>query len=185
MRTPKSRFWSLLFALIPGCGQMYLGFMKRGLSLMIYCAIPVLLSAMGNLDILFLGAVIVWAYSFFDALNLRALDPETLAAIPDELLVPGNLPQLQFKSDKIYKTAGILLILVGAYSIWNMIFWTLYNDLYDYEPYLAHIIYAVNNLVPRLLISVAIIWLGIRLTRSKKQETALLEEPTDEFNQKA
>ncbi len=184
MRKPKSRFWSFIFALIPGCAQMYLGFMKRGLSLMAYFILPIVVGEIGNLGFIAILSLVVWAYSFFDALNLRALDPDTLAAMPDDLLVIGNGMQLNIKSDKLYKIGGIVLILIGVYSIWNMVFWSLYNNLYDFEPVIAELLYTVNNLVPRVAVSAVIIYLGIRLTRHKKEEIVIAEEPTDEFNEK-
>lgn len=34
MTRKKRGFWTFCFSLIPGAGEMYLGFMKRGLSMM-------------------------------------------------------------------------------------------------------------------------------------------------------
>ena len=34
MRHKKNRFWTFLFSLFPGAGEMYMGFMKQGVSLM-------------------------------------------------------------------------------------------------------------------------------------------------------
>ena len=184
MRKPKSKFWSFVFALIPGCGQMYLGFMKRGLSLMIYFIIPISVGEIGNLGIVFLIAPVVWAYSFFDALNLRALDPDALAATPDNLLIPGDDVQFNLKSDKVYKIGGLILILIGIYTLWGMAFWSLYNTLYDHNVLVAEIVYNVSTLVPRVAVSALIIYFGIRLMRHKKRETAITEELIDEPNEK-
>ncbi len=35
MQRKKSRFWLFMWSLIPGAGDMYLGFMKMGISLML------------------------------------------------------------------------------------------------------------------------------------------------------
>ena len=66
----KNGFLTLLFAFIPGAGQMYQGYMKRGLSLILMCC------AIGAVAVLFspvaLFLLVVFMYSFFDTLNLRA-----------------------------------------------------------------------------------------------------------------
>lgn len=35
MRKRKNGFWTFVFSFIPGCAEMYMGFMKMGLSLMV------------------------------------------------------------------------------------------------------------------------------------------------------
>ena len=35
MTRKKRGFWTFIFSLIPGAGEMYLGFMKRGVSTML------------------------------------------------------------------------------------------------------------------------------------------------------
>ena len=35
MKNKKSRFWVFVFSFLPGAGEMYMGFMKMGLSLML------------------------------------------------------------------------------------------------------------------------------------------------------
>lgn len=76
----KSRILTFLFALWPGAGQMYLGYMKRGVSLMgIFC---LLISITGflNLSFLFFLLPVIWFYAFFDTLNLRSMSYEFLPA---------------------------------------------------------------------------------------------------------
>ena len=68
----KSRILTFLFALWPGAGQMYLGYMKRGVSLMgIFC---LLISITGflNLSFLFFLLPVIWFYAFFDTLMFQS-----------------------------------------------------------------------------------------------------------------
>ena len=68
----KNGILTLLFACIPGAGQMYQGYMKRGLSL-ITMFLPVYYPRQHHgLDALVVGCIVVYMYSFFDTLNLRA-----------------------------------------------------------------------------------------------------------------
>lgn len=66
----KNGLLTLLFAFIPGAGQMYQGYMKRGLSLMLMCCVIGVLAMLFAPIALFL--MLVFMYSFFDTLNLRA-----------------------------------------------------------------------------------------------------------------
>lgn len=57
---------------IPGAGQMYQGYMKRGLSLITMFCLFIILGSTTGLDALVVGCIVVYMYSFFDTLNLRA-----------------------------------------------------------------------------------------------------------------
>ena len=66
----KNGILTFLFAFCPGAGQMYQGYMKRGLSLItMFC---VAFGAGTLLEVLYVAMPIVWMYSFFDTFNLRA-----------------------------------------------------------------------------------------------------------------
>ena len=79
----KSGFLTFCFACLPGAGEMYLGYMKRGLSVMIAFWGLIFVASLLNMGILGILAPIIWAYSFFDTFNLRAQTPEQVAANPD------------------------------------------------------------------------------------------------------
>ena len=74
----KSKILTFLFALFPGAGQMYLGYMKRGVSLM--TAFFLVFALMGFLGMSFLAFFlpVIWFYAFFDTLNLRSMSYEYL-----------------------------------------------------------------------------------------------------------
>ena len=66
----KNGILTLLFAFIPGAGQMYQGYMKRGLSLVLMAA-AISMAAMLIPPVAF-ALLVVFMYSFFDTFNLRA-----------------------------------------------------------------------------------------------------------------
>ena len=68
----KHGFLLFLCTLFPGCGQMYQGYMKRGISLTF--GFFAILAAAGFLSIAPLAFFlpVVWLYAFFDSYNLRA-----------------------------------------------------------------------------------------------------------------
>ena len=44
----KNAFLTFIFACIPGAGQMYYGYMKRGTSLLVYFCLFIMLGAFGG-----------------------------------------------------------------------------------------------------------------------------------------
>ena len=80
----KNRGLAIIFGLLPGAGHMYLGKMKRGLTLMIlFWGIIGVSGSMGFALPLF-ALPIIWFYAFFDCLNLSAMDNGSLERAPDE-----------------------------------------------------------------------------------------------------
>ena len=70
----KNGILTLLFACIPGAGQMYQGYMKRGLSLITMFCLFIILGSTTGLDALVVGCIVVYMYSFF-----RYLEPPRAA----------------------------------------------------------------------------------------------------------
>lgn len=60
----KNGILTLLFACIPGAGQMYQGYMKRGLSLITMFCLFIILGSTTGLDALVVGCIVVYMYSF-------------------------------------------------------------------------------------------------------------------------
>lgn len=67
----RNAFLTYVFSLCPGAGQMYQGYMKRGLSHILLFVIPIMLGSVFMPALVVLSAV-VFMYSFFDSINLRA-----------------------------------------------------------------------------------------------------------------
>ena len=118
----KNGILTLLFACIPGAGQMYQGYMKRGLSLITMFCLSTFLGAWTQIAIFYIGAPIIYMYSFFDTLNLRAqLAAEK--APEDDYLVHFNwhdARMTQFMGES-HKLVGWGLIALGAIVFYNNI----------------------------------------------------------------
>ena len=118
----KNGILTLLFACIPGAGQMYQGYMKRGLSLITMFCLFIILGSTTGLDALVVGCIVVYMYSFFDTLNLRAqLAAEK--APEDDYLVHFNwhdARMTQFMGES-HKLVGWGLIALGAIVIGTLI----------------------------------------------------------------
>ena len=163
----KNSFLTFLFACIPGAGQMYYGYMRRGLSMtLIFC-----LACMAGtlLPPLFLLAPVVWMYSFFDTYDLIRYMAAGSPKEDDYLWgdrVDWNV--IRHMTPSAGKVVGWGLILVGVWVIWatwiapliSGLFYTLGLDYYIVDDFLRQ--------VPTLLVAGALIWLGVRLLHRSK-----------------
>lgn len=73
MSRRKSGFWTFICSLIPGAGEMYLGFLREGVSIMTLCAVLLACDSWIGLYPAAYGLPILWFYSFFDTHNKAGL----------------------------------------------------------------------------------------------------------------
>ena len=115
----KHGFLLFLTSCIPGCGEMYQGYMKRGMSILtIFCGIFALavFLEIGALAVLMLP---VWLFSFFDSYNLRA-QAEADAAPPDGYLFglsDVDSHQMSALLQKRHSLVGWGLVALGVWFI--------------------------------------------------------------------
>ena len=163
MTRKKSGFLTFCFSLIPGAGEMYMGFMKQGLSIMaVFWGLIFIASYLSIGPVLFV-LPILWCYSFFNVHNLRGMSDEEFYAVEDDYV---------FRMDRVFKTdkwnkkqndilAGIL-IFVGVAVLWN----NLTDCLYGFVP--SWIYWEVIGVIPQIIIAVILIVAGVMLIRGKK-----------------
>lgn len=166
----SSNFWSLVFALMPGCGQMYMGLMDRGLQLLTAFMGIFVLGVLTE-GILIALSAIIWFYSFFDSLNIRRqiLMGESVA---DEPVYPLNMKAINPKN------IGYGLVVIGGLTILrriNSLVINLANDIFNINipTYWIDAIY--RNIVPTGLLI-----LGILLIRKAKNIESPSKETIDE-----
>ena len=70
--TPKHGLLFFITSCLSGCGQMYQGYMKRGLSLLLLFFVILAVSGFLGLAALAFFLPVVWLYAFFDSYNLCA-----------------------------------------------------------------------------------------------------------------
>ena len=162
----KNGILTFLFAFVPGAGQMYQGYMKRGLSLITLFFLCIM-AGMLLLEPLVLTALIVWMYSFFDTYDLIrylvAGDPK-----PDEFLLPPDW-QKQFggakakMTPKMNKIIGWCLLLTGAYVMYDSVIWPIVESIFVQLGIHWSMIYAINDVIPSIVVAVLLIAFGGRL----------------------
>lgn len=182
MQKKKSRFWLFIWSLVPGAGHMYLGFMKMGLSLMLGFMVLIAVADLTGLGVLAIFPIALYIYSFFHANNLGALNDAEFYSIRDQYLFGmeglDSIEKMRIGiSQKYRKIAAVVMIVIGVIMLWNMVF-DLFVDIYGWNNYYVR---QINNFMsyrmPRAVIAVAVIWIGISLIRGKKVE--YIEEEQD------
>ena len=178
----KNGILTLLFAFIPGAGQMYQGYMKRGLSLVLMTAAICIAAALVS-PIMF-ALLVVFMYSFFDTFNLRAQISMGTAPEDDYLfhLDPQDKRLARMMLDS-HKLVGWCLIAAGALiGYQNIIMNTLGDILWRWgqtSP-VWRAIYLVMDELPEVVVCVALILCGIWLVRGPKgKKTAPEAEAAD------
>lgn len=179
MKKQKHGFWVFIFSLIPGAGEMYMGFKKQGLSIMLLFWGSIALASITGLGWLAMFLPVIWFYSFFNVHNLKSLSEEEFYSVEDNYLLHMD----QFSGDmgnflqKHQSATAWVLILFGICILWNrftsLLYFIVPNNMADY-------VYNICNSLPQIVIAAGIIATGIYLlTQQKKklkQETKTKDE---------
>ncbi len=169
----RNKFWTFFFSFCPGAGQMYQGYMKRGLSLILMFVLPIMVGA-AFMPILAALAAVVYMYSFFDSLNLRAqiLDGD----VPeDDFLVHLNVAEEDWKKllngkSHLIGWAFVILGVSGLYkSLVEPLLWSLLSTIPWGSP-LYDTIRSILYNIPGLCIGVLFILVGLWLIRGDKDK---------------
>ncbi len=175
MQRKKSRFLVFILSFIPGAGEMYMGFMKMGLSLMLGFMILTAIVSITNLGALSIFAIAMYAYSFFHANNLATLDDRAFHNIRDEYLFGfDDINRRKLKLEgRNRKIAAVILIALGVMMLWQVAFNVL-CDIFGWDNwFLSMVYYFVRDELPRAIVGIAVIWGGLALIRGKR---VLIEE---------
>ena len=87
MKKQKHGFWVFIFSLIPGAGEMYMGFKKQGISIMLLFWGAIALASITGLGWLAMFLPVIWFYSFFNVHNLKSLSEEEFYSIDDNYIL--------------------------------------------------------------------------------------------------
>lgn len=178
MKKKKSKFWLFIFSFIPGAGEMYMGFMKMGLSLMMGFMLSIAVTAITNIAVLSVIAITIYIYSFFHAHNISSMDDEAFRELEDTYLFGfDNLESVRVRlGGKGRVITAAVLIIIGIIMMVNVGFNLLF-DIFGWDhQYLRTVYYFVEDDVPRLLIGIAVIWGGVTMLRGKK-----IDDPADKY----
>ena len=167
----KNGFLTFCCAFVPGAGQMYQGYMKRGLSLILTACCIGMVSSLLNPVLLLL--VVVWMYSFFDTFNLRAQIIADTAPEDDYLIHfdPRDKRLARALLDS-HKLVGWALIAFGALIAYENIIMNLLNDVlwrWGRDSVVFRAFYLVMDQLPDVMLCVALILCGAWLVRGPQK----------------
>lgn len=150
---------------------MYIGFMKMGLSFMTGFLLSCAVVGITNIGVLAVFPIIIYVYAFFHANNLGGLEDEQFAAMEDEYLFGfANMDYSRLKLNRRNRNlAAAALIILGVCMLWNVGFGMLWDYVGWDNPVVKVIYYTVRDELPRAVLALVIIWVGMRLLRGKSE----------------
>ncbi|MCM1162318.1 MAG: hypothetical protein NC412_14015 [Roseburia sp.] len=187
MTKKKNGFLTFIFSLIPGAGEMFMGFFKQGISIMCIFWGVIAISSYFIVGPLTFLLPIIWFYSFFHVHNLASLSDEEFYAVEDKFLFDfdENVFKKQIGTEKPRKILAVILIVFGSYAIWDMFMNYIRNYLGVYfETVAVSLLCHVLSDVPRFAFSIAVILAGVYLIKGKKKELDKLEEASENTSEK-
>lgn len=170
MRQKKNKFFTFIFSFLPGAAEMYMGFMKTGMSIMAVFFLCIMVPAILRIsDIFILPAVLVWFCGFFHARNLAACDEERFQNVPDEFVWEPfvNGKKLSLSDPALRKWGAGILLFCGVIMLWQNIMSLIYSMIPDimWEHY-----YPLVDMISQLPVTVFIIIIGVKMMLGKKKE---------------
>ena len=170
----KRKHGLLLFiaSCIPGCGEMYQGYMKRGVSILTaFCAVFALavFLEIGALAVLMIP---LWLFSFFDSYNLRGQTDAQAGANPDAYLFglsDMDSRRMSALLQKRHSLVGWGLVILGVWIFYSTVADWVSDFLYQFfDAWWINRILSYD--VPRLAVTVGIIALGVWFIHGPKKE---------------
>ena len=169
----RSRFWTIVFAMLPGAGHMFNGFMKRGVSIMGLFFVLWFAASWLGIGPLALLTPVVWFYAFFDCVNVRFQDDEDFYMQEDCYLFHiEGIRQVRLENPRLKLALGVGLIIVGVYALWNNVLMHFIYRLELLPEGIREALRQFNYAIPQIIVGVLIIWIGLELIKGKKRRTA-------------
>jgi hypothetical protein len=173
----KNRFLTFLFSFIPGCGLMYLGYMKKGLQVMSMTAAAGFLGFFFSSlrfgwfeGLFFLLIPIIWFYQMFDSMHTVSRMRNQGIELPadDGFVLPDKMIKFSpMQNRTVAKIIAYILITVGSISLVLGVLDNMWRFPIDGE-----ILYIINHairgsLIPAI-ISILLIIAGFKLLKGGK-----------------
>ncbi len=157
----KNAFLTFIFACIPGAGQMYYGYMRRGLSLItLFCVA----SGIGAIiPPVLLAAPIVWMYAFFDTYDIiRYL--VSGSPKPDDFIWGDRIDLGRFKpfTSRGNRIIGWVLVACGVWVLFDSWIAPMLHDLFA-SLGMEYLYYNLIGQLPTIIVAALLIYFGVRL----------------------
>ena len=175
--TPKNGFLLFIASCLSGCGQMYQGYMKRGVSLLLSFFLVIFVSTYFYLGTLALFLPVIWLYAFFDSYALRS--QLSAGTAPEDAFLFGlsdmDSKRLGALLHKRHSLIGWVLVAVGVYMLYDMLMGQLSNLFFGW---FGEWLYSLLRYgLPRVVITVLVILLGLWFIRGPKAKVPVDDIP--------
>lgn len=165
----KNGFFTFLCIFCPGAAEMYVGYLKNGLTLMGAFALSIVLLGTTEFGAFAATTALIWFYGFFHAINVSKMDEASIAEHEDMYIWEEFLGDRVAKvsSAKMRGIMAAVLIIVGLGMLWNYVSEIIVRLIPDYYwEFLYPIIYKI----PNIAVAIALIFGGLALIRGKKKQ---------------
>ena len=171
--TPKNGFLLFIASCLSGCGQMYQGYMKRGVSLLLAFCLVLFASTYFYLGTLALFLPVIWLYAFFDSYALRS--QLSAGTAPEDTFLFGlsdmDSNRLGELLRKRHSLIGWVLVAVGVYMLYDMLMGQLSGLFFGW---FGEWLYSLLRYgLPRVVITVLVILLGLWFIRGPKSKSRI------------
>ncbi len=183
MTNKKNKLITFFVSLIPGAGEMYLGFYKMGGSIMVLFWGGIMM--FGSLfPALFYLLPVLWFFSFFHTHNLNSMTDEEFYALEDDYLFHMQPADIRCWTLKNRKLTAFVLIFIGFSILWKHMWSAIwkFSQWLEISSFLFSILHYWVRAIPQLAPAFLIIWIGWKLIRDKKEtlgEIPMLDPRTD------
>ena len=164
----KNKFYTFLLSFMPGAAEMYMGFMKKGISLMGLFVLSIMICGILHADILAFVGVLIWFYSFFHARNLAACEEDVFVTLQDDYIWTDfvNGRNITVSNPMLRKWGAGILIVFGVVLLWQNLSQIIYNLIPDRW---WNILSPIVSSVPEVVVALLIIYIGLRMIQGKKE----------------
>ena len=180
MTNKKNKLITFFVSLLPGAGEMYLGFYKSGASIMLLFGLG--LALFGSLFPPFLYLLpVLWFYSFFHVNHLVTLPDDEFYIVEDDYFfhIDALIRNRDLLLTKYRKLTSYCLIFLGAAVVWQNAINFFHRFLGRYlaipEPF-RDMLFWFTQRAPQMVVAVGIILLGIWLIQEKKSSLFLTSQ---------
>jgi len=168
MTRQKSKFLNFFVSMMPGAGQMYLGFLKRGVSIMLYFFASIAIIFISRIEEIAFISVVIAFFAFFDSISLNGMPPEAFAQKRDGYLALDSIGFPLIKKEKTPIYFGWFLVIVGLIAVWSIVVPSAIDSVYQNEA-LYYTLWNIYHLTPRVVVCLIAIIGGFTLIGKKKK----------------
>lgn len=163
----KNILFTFCFSFIPGAGQMYQSYMKKGMSILSLFALVAGVFAVVPIPLFAIPLPVIFAYSFFDTYNIRnkiGTEKEEEDKYIWEGSEFGSFVKV-FDIKKKNTILGAILILIGVYILLNSV---LYNIAIRFDiDVIRYIVDSITEYIVPVVISAFSIGIGVKFISKK------------------